>query len=160
MRDFSRKQVAVNFRAFYIERRCLRRIIRAMSNYPWNEILSFKAFDIVKVLVTAVIILLVNKVQLFSDKLSALLIALPLTSLLAMIWMWQGNQSKDRIAGHAEGTFWFVLPTLPMFLILPWMLRHGWSFWTALGANCVLTTAFFWVTVVILRKFGVDLMPK
>lgn len=131
-----------------------------MTNYPWHEIFSFKAFDIVKVLLTAVIILLVNKVQLFSDKLSALLIALPLTSLLAMIWMWQGKQPTEKIAGHAEGTFWFVLPTLPMFLILPWMLRQGWSFWAALGANCVLTTGFFWLTVILLRKFGIDLMPK
>ncbi len=131
-----------------------------MSNLPWSEILSFKLFDVIKVLLTAVIILMVNKVQLFSDKLSALLIALPLTSLLAMIWMWQGGQSSSKIAGHAEGTFWFVLPTLPMFLILPWMLRHGWSFWTALSVNCVITTVFFWLTVIILRKFGIDLMPS
>ena len=137
----------------------MRRMILPMSNLPWSEILSFKLFDIVKVLLTAVIILMVNKVQLFSDKLSALLIALPLTSLLAMIWMWQGGQSSSKIAGHAEGTFWFVLPTLPMFLILPWMLRHGWSFWSALGVNCILTTVFFWLTVIILRKFGIDLMP-
>ena len=133
--------------------------IPAMSNLPWSEFLTFKLFDIVKVLLTAIIILLVNKVQLFSDKLSALLIALPLTSLLAMIWMWHGGQSNSRIAGHAEGTFWFVLPTLPMFLILPWMLRHAWSFWSALAVNCVLTTVFFWLTVIILRKFGIDLMP-
>jgi hypothetical protein len=130
-----------------------------MSNLPWSEILSIKLFDVVKVLLTAVIILMVNKVQLFSDKLSALLIALPLTSLLAMIWMWKGGQSSTKIAGHAEGTFWFVLPTLPMFLILPWMLRNGWSFWSALGVNCILTTIFFWLTVIILRKFGIDLMP-
>ncbi len=131
-----------------------------MSKPSWGEFLSFTPFDIVKVLLTAVIILFVNKIQLFSDKLSALLIALPLTSLLAMIWMWREKQPSENIAGHSEGTFWFVLPTLPMFLILPWMLRHGWSFWSALGANCVLTTGFFWITVVLLRKFGIDLMPK
>ena len=131
-----------------------------MSNLPWSEILSFKLFDVVKVLLTAVIILMVNKVQLFSDKLSALLIALPLTSLLAMMWMWQGGQPNSKIAGHAEGTFWFVLPTLPMFLILPWMLRHGWGFWAALMANCLLTVGFFWLTVFVLRRFGIDLMPK
>jgi hypothetical protein len=129
-----------------------------MSNFPWQEVFTFKAFDIFKVLLTAVIILFVTKIQLFSDKLSALLIALPLTSLLAMFWMWHGGQSSSRIAGHAEGTFWFVLPTLPMFLILPWMLRSGWSFWTALGANCILTIGFFWLTVLILKKFGFDLM--
>ena len=150
----------VNFRAFYVEGGRSERKISSMSNIPWSKLLAVTPLDLVKVLLTAVIILFVNKIQLFSDKLSALLIALPLTSLLAMIWMWQGGQPSARIAGHAEGTFWFVLPTLPMFLILPWMLRNGWSFWSALGANCVLTTGFFWVTVILLRKFGIDLMPK
>jgi len=107
-----------------------------------------------------VVIVLVTKIQLFNDRLSALLIALPFTSLIAMVWMQAEGQGSTRIANHAEGTFWFVLPTLPMFLILPWMLRHGWSFWTALAANCAITVAFFWLTVVILRRFGIDLMPK
>lgn len=131
-----------------------------MTRIPWDKILAFTTADIVKVLISAVIIMLVNKVQLFSDRLSALLIALPLTSLLAMIWMHHGGQSTQRVANHAEGTFWFVLPTLPMFLILPWMLRSGWGFWLALTVNCLLTVGFFWITVVVLRRFGIDLMPK
>jgi hypothetical protein len=130
-----------------------------MSRIPWQQIFSFTPADLVKLLLSAAIIVIVNKVQLFSDRLSALLIALPLTSLVAMIWMHQGGQSPQRLANHAEGTFWFVLPTLPLFLILPWMLRAGWGFWPALMANCVLTTGFFWLTVVILRRFGIDLMP-
>ncbi len=116
--------------------------------------------DAVKLFVSAAIIVVVTKIQLVNDRLSALLIALPLTSLLAMIWMRAEKQSAERLANHAEGTFWFVLPTLPMFLILPWMLRHGWNFWLALAANCLLTVGFFWLTVVVLRRFGIDLMPK
>ncbi len=131
-----------------------------MNRIPWDKILTFTAFDFVKLLVTAAVILTVTKIQLVSDRLSALLIALPLTSLLAMIWMHQTGQSPTRLANHAEGTFWFVLPTLPMFLILPWMLRNGWGFWSALAANCAVTIAFFWLTVNILRRFGIDLMPK
>jgi hypothetical protein len=63
------------------------------------------------------------------------------------------------LANHAEGTFWFVLPTLPMFLILPWMWRHGWGFWSALSLNCLITAALFWIMVAVLRRFGIDLMP-
>jgi hypothetical protein len=77
-----------------------------------------------------------------------------------MVWMNQGGQSSERLANHSEGTFWFVLPTLPMFLILPWMLRHGWGFWAALAVNCLLTVGFFWLTVFVLRRFGIDLIPK
>ena len=131
-----------------------------MNRIPWEKILAVTPFDLVKVLLTAAIILFVNKIQLFNDRLSALLIALPLTSLLAMIWMHGGGQTPQRIANHSEGTFWFVLPTLPMFLILPWMLRHGWTFWPSLILNCLLTAGFFWLTVFVLRRFGIDLMPK
>lgn len=131
-----------------------------MNRIPWDKILAITPLDLVKLLITAFIILLVNKVQLFNDRLSALLIALPITSLLAMVWMYHGGQTSERLANHAEGTFWFVLPTLPMFLIFPWMLRHGWSFWGTLAANCVITVVLFWFTVFILRRFGIDLMPK
>ncbi|MGL4400266.1 MAG: DUF3147 family protein [Luteolibacter sp.] len=131
-----------------------------MNRIPWDKILTFTPLDLAKLLLSALIIVLVTKVQLVSDRLSALLIALPLTSLIAMAWMHHGGQSAQRLANHAEGTFWFVLPTLPMFLIIPWMLRNGWSFWTAIAANCLLTTAFFWITVIVLRRFGIDLLPK
>ena len=95
-----------------------------MSQVPWDKVISFSGLDIAKLVLTALVILLVTKIQLFHDRLSALLIALPLTSLLAMIWMRLEKQDPERIANHAEGTFWFVLPTLPMFLVLPWMLRN------------------------------------
>ncbi|MEI7929138.1 MAG: DUF3147 family protein [Verrucomicrobiales bacterium] len=131
-----------------------------MSRIPWDKLLAFSTLDLVKLLVSAAIIVFVTKIQLVNDRLSALLIALPFTSLLAMCWMKADKQTPERIANHSEGTFWFVLPTLPMFLILPWMLRNGWGFWAALLANCLLTVGFFWLTVVILRRFGIDLMPK
>jgi hypothetical protein len=131
-----------------------------MNKVPWHQLITFSGMDIVKILLTAVIIVIVTKVQLINDRVSALLIALPFTSLLAMIWMHTEKQSTTRIANHAEGTFWFVIPTLPMFLVLPYLLRNGWGFWPALLANCLMTVALFWLTVFVLRKFGIDLMPK
>ena len=129
-----------------------------MDKIPWDKVFSFTPQDAVKLFISAAIIVIVTKIQLFNDKLSALLIALPFTSLVAMVWMHAEKQTPPRIANHAEGTFWFVLPTLPMFLILPWMLRHGWGFWPALGANCAITAGLFWLMVVILRRAGVDFM--
>ena len=131
-----------------------------MNRIPWDKILTFTPLDLGKLFLSALIIVLVTKIQLFNDRLSALLIALPLTSLVAMVWMHQSGQSSERLANHSEGTFWFVLPTLPMFLIIPWMLRHGWGFWSTLAVNCALTAVFFWLTVFTLRRFGIDLMPK
>ena len=75
-----------------------------------------------------------------------------------MIWMRLEKQDPERIANHAEGTFWFVLPTLPMFLVLPWMLRNGWGFGIALAVNCVLTVVLFFGLVAILKPFGIKLL--
>lgn len=129
-----------------------------MSQIPWERIFSFTWMDFTKLLLSAALIVLVTKVQVFHDRLSALLIALPLTSLLAMGWMRAEGQSPGRIANHAEGTFWFVLPSLPMFLILPWMLRHGWSFGTSLALNCLLTVALFLLLAWMLKLFGIRLL--
>lgn len=131
-----------------------------MNRIPWDKILTFTPLDLGKLFLSALVIVVVTKIQLVNDRLSALLIALPITSLVAMIWMHLDGQSSQRLANHAEGTFWFVLPTLPMFLVIPWMLRHHWGFWSTLAVNCVLTVAFFWLTVIVLRRFGIDLMPK
>ena len=129
-----------------------------MSKVQWDQVVSFSGLDVAKLILTAFIVLLVTKIQIFHDRLSALLIALPLTSLLAMIWMRAEGQDSGRIANHAESTFWFVLPTLPMFLVLPWMLRNGWGFGTALAANCVLTVLLFLALVAILKPFGIRLL--
>ena len=129
-----------------------------MSIVPWDQVVSFSGLDVAKVILTAFVVLFVTKIQLFHDRLSALLIALPLTSLLAMNWMRAEGQDSERIANHAESTFWFVLPTLPMFLVLPWMLRNGWGFGTALAANCVLTVLIFLALVAILKPFGIRLL--
>ena len=129
-----------------------------MSQVPWDKVISFSGLDIAKLVLTALVILLVTKIQLFHDRLSALLIALPLTSLLAMTWMRLEKQDPERIANHAEGTFWFVLPTLPMFLVLPWMLRNGWGFGIALAVNCVMTVVLFFGLVAILKPFGIKLL--
>ena len=129
-----------------------------MSKIPWDKVISFSGLDITKLILTALVVLFVTKIQVVSDRLSALLIALPLTSLLAMIWMRLEKQDPERIANHAEGTFWFVLPTLPMFLVLPWMLRNGWGFGIALAVNCVMTVVLFFGLVAILKPFGIKLL--
>jgi hypothetical protein len=128
-----------------------------MNRFPWEQLLSFTPKDAVKLFLSAAIIVLVTKIQLVNDRLSALLIALPFTSLVAMVWMQAEKQTPARIANHAEGTFWFVLPTLPMFLVLPALLRGGVGFWPALGLACLLTIALYAAMVWALGRFGVSL---
>jgi hypothetical protein len=87
----------------------------------------------------------------------ALIVSLPLVSVLAMIWLWRDTRDPLRLADHAQATFWFVLPSLPMFLLIPLMLRQGYSFWLSLAAGCVLTMILYSTMVWIGPKFGLRL---
>lgn len=87
----------------------------------------------------------------------ALVVSLPLVSILAMLWLWHDTSDPIRLAAHSEATFWFVLPSLPMFLLIPLMLRQGWSFWAALIAGCALTVALYLVVVQFGPRFGLRL---
>ena len=84
-----------------------------------------------------------------SPRLGALVVALPIISILTMTIMWAKNNSVENIAVHSESTFWLVLPSMPMFLILPWLLRTGWSYLTALGI-CIFVTASLYL---LMRQF-------
>jgi len=86
-----------------------------------------------------------------------LIASLPLVSVLGMIWLWRDKPDAANMAAHAEGTFWFVLPSLPMFLRIPMMLRQGFGFWPSLIAGCVLTVALYSLMVWAGPRFGLRL---
>jgi len=70
---------------------------------------------ITKALISGVIIMAASEAAKRSPTYGALLVSLPLISILAMIWLWRDTGDNERIAALSEGTFWLVLPTLPMF---------------------------------------------
>jgi len=110
-----------------------------------------------KALLSGVIIAAVSETAKRSPSLGALILSLPLVSLLAFIWLWRDTSDTERIAALSQSTFWLVLPTLPMFLVLPALLRNGAGFWTALGLSCLLTIALYVLMAWMLGRFGVSL---
>ncbi|MDB4729861.1 DUF3147 family protein [bacterium] len=105
--------------------------------------LNWDTMFLVKTAVTVAIIVGVSEIVKRSPSIGALIVALPFTSILVMIWMQVEGQPASKIATHSSSTFWFVLPTLPMFLVLPKLLEAKWNFYLALLACCALTTALF-----------------
>ena len=89
--------------------------------------------------------------------LGALIKSLPLVSILAMIWLYVDTRNSDRIAELSVSTFWLVLPTLPMFLVLPWLLRRGWGFYPALSGSIAVMLVCYAVAVPVLARFGVSI---
>ena len=98
---------------------------------------------LVKAGISGVLIALVSEVAKRQPGFGALIASLPLVSVLGMIWLWRDSPDAENMAAHAGATFWYVLPSLPMFLVMPVLLRHGWPFWLALGAGCALTVVLY-----------------
>jgi hypothetical protein len=115
------------------------------------------AYLIFKCLLSGIIVMAVSEIARRSPAFGALVASLPLVSLLGILWLWRDTGDSERIAAHAEATFWYVIPSLPMFLALPWMLRHGIGFWLAILAACLLTVALYGLTVLVAARFGVRL---
>jgi hypothetical protein len=112
---------------------------------------------ITKYALTAAMVVLVSEVAKRSDKLGGFVAALPLITILTLIWLYVERQSAEKIANHAWYTFWYVLPTLPMFLAFPALLpRLG--FWPTLLACAILTVLCFGLLAVIVRRFGIVLL--
>jgi hypothetical protein len=112
---------------------------------------------ITKYFLTAAVVVLVSELAKRSDKLGALVAALPLVTVLALIWLYVEKQPQEKIANHAWYTFWYVVPTLPMFLVFPLLLpRIG--FWPTLLAGIVITVVCFGLFALVVRCFGIDLL--
>ena len=110
-----------------------------------------------KYLITAAIVVAVSEIARHSDRAGALIASLPLVSILVMFWLHMDNQPVEKIANHAWFSFWYVIPTLPMFVLFPVMIHH-WGFWPAMGAGILTTILCFLGFTVLVRYLGVSLM--
>ena len=112
---------------------------------------------VVKLLLSAGIIVLISEISKRLPLLGSLIASLPLISVLGMIWMYAETKDSAKIADHAEGTFWYVIPSLPMFLLMPWMMRKGISFPVSISAGIALTGLLYLFMTKALATFGMNL---
>jgi len=112
---------------------------------------------VAKILLTAAVVVAVSEIAKRSSFWGALLASLPLTSLLAFVWLQLETGNSQGIANLSQSIFWLVLASLPLFLILPALLRAGWSFWPSLGSACVVTVGAYFALVWVLGRFNVHL---
>ena len=110
-----------------------------------------------KALISGILIAAASTIAKRYPGFGALIASLPLVSVLGMIWLWSEKPDAENMAAHAGATFWYVLPSLPMFLLIPALLRHGISFWLALVAGCGLTIALYALMTWLAPRFGLQL---
>jgi F0F1-type ATP synthase assembly protein I len=110
-----------------------------------------------KYLITALVVVLVSEVAARSDRLGGLVGALPMVTILTLIWLYLEKQPSAKIANHAWYTLWYVLPTLPMFAAFPWLMAR-FGFWPALGAGVLITFVSFGLFALFIKRFGINLL--
>jgi uncharacterized membrane protein (GlpM family) len=115
------------------------------------------AWIITKYLITAGLVVFISEIAKRSDKLGGFIAALPLITLLTLIWLYVEKQSDEKIANHAYYTFWYVIPTLPMFLLFPYLLPKL-GFWVTMGASVVVTIICFGLFALFMKGIGVELL--
>ena len=115
--------------------------------------LAFVTRALLSGLIVAAIALIAKK----SPAAGALVASLPLISILGMLWLWRDTHDTALMANHVEATFWYVLPSLPMFLVIPVLLRNGVGFAMSLLIGCALTVVLYLGMIAIAARFGVRL---
>ena len=88
--------------------------------------------------------------------LGAVIGSLPLVSILAATWLWQGSSDSTKVADYLSSTVWFVLVSLPLFIITPALLRAGWTFWPAIGVGSLSAALGYGVTIWIFSRIAAN----
>lgn len=114
-------------------------------------------YFILKAALSGILIAIVSEVSRRYPNLGGLIASLPLLSIIAIIWLWRDTGGDvNHVATHARATLWFVIPSLPMFLILPAFLESGLNFWVALALSCLLTILFYLAAIWLAGRFGLN----
>ncbi|RUP07616.1 DUF3147 family protein [Hyphomicrobium sp.] len=114
-------------------------------------------YTAIKVLLTAVLVVAISEVAKRSTVFGGILASLPLTSLLAFIWLYGETGDAGKVASLSYSVFWYVLPSLVLFIVLPLLLARGVNFWLSLLIASAMTAAAYALTASILARFGVTL---
>lgn len=114
-------------------------------------------YYVLKVAISALLIVAITEISKRSTGFAALVAALPLTSVLAFVWLHWESAPPERIADLSVQIFWLVIPSLALFLILPLLLKQGIGFWLSLGLSAGATVGCYFLLLPLLRKVGVNL---
>ena len=109
-----------------------------------------------KIIISAIILVAISEIAKRSSLLGALLASLPLTSLLAFVWLYLDTGDVQKVSALSANIFWLVLPSLVLFLILPLMIKLGWGFWLSLMVAVLATAACYGMMLAILKQFGIQ----
>ncbi|MBA4747442.1 MAG: DUF3147 family protein [Sphingopyxis sp.] len=112
---------------------------------------------IVRAIITALLVVLIAWIARKSPGLGGLIASIPLVSTLGMVWLWHDTQDAAKVADYSMSALVYFLPSIPMFVMIPLLLRHGFGFWPVLAAALAMTMTLYWLTSRIAASYGMAL---
>jgi hypothetical protein len=106
---------------------------------------------------SGVIVAVASEVARRSSLVGAVIVSLPLVSILALVWLWRDTRDVDEVAALSWSILLVVVPSVVFFVALPVALRRGLEFWPALAVACAVTAAAYGVWVLAARRLGFEL---
>lgn len=107
---------------------------------------------------TALLVVGISELARNSERLGAFIGALPIISFSIIIWLYVETKDTRKIAEYSNYTFWYVIPTLPVFLLLPWLLAKNLNFWISLLVSSLTCIVLFFIASLIAKRFGVNIL--
>ncbi len=115
------------------------------------------AYYVLKIVITALLIVLISEIAKRSSFVGALLASVPLVSVLAMLWLYIDTKNISKVSALSSGIFWLVLPSLSLFVTLPLLLKQGINFYLSISLSIGVTIFSYWIMISVLNHFGIKL---
>lgn len=110
-----------------------------------------------KIVITTLLIILISEIAKRSSFLGAILASVPLVSVLAMLWLYIDTKDIAKISALSYSIFWLVLPSLTLFVTLPFLLKQGINFYLSMAISIGIAVMSYWCMISILNHFGIEL---
>ena len=111
----------------------------------------------IKLIFTAFVVVLISEIAKRSTVFAGIVASIPLTSLLAFIWLYFDTQDINSIRELSRNIFLMIPPSLVFFIAIYFLTGWNFSFYLSLGLSIVLTAFVYWLYIYILGFLGINL---
>ena len=114
-------------------------------------------FIIFKIIITSILIVAITEIAKLNDRIGGLIAALPITTFIILFWLYYENNTVEKISNHVSYTLLYVLPTLPMFLVFPYLINKFGFYWS-IFISVLITSLFVIIVHFLSKKYGYKIL--
>ena len=111
---------------------------------------------ILKTLISAIIIVVVSEIAKKYTWTAAIIVSLPLTSLLAFVWLYWDTKDTQKVIELSYSTIVMSIPSFVFFIVLPLLLKFKQNFILSIIVSILSTALAYIIFMFIVKKFNIN----